>query len=67
MWSVWNTGDERTDHVYFAEYNTYGSGSTGAARPSFARVLGSSDAAKWNIGTSAGSDYASWVDAAYIV
>jgi pectinesterase len=66
MWSSWNGSDD-TSHVYFAEYNTYGSGSTGAARPSFAKVLGASDAAKWSISTSAGSDYASWVDAAYVV
>lgn len=66
LWSVWNTGDERTSNVYFAEYNTFGSGASGASRPGFAKVLSASDAAKWTIGTTVGSDYASWVDTSYL-
>lgn len=67
LWSVWNTGDERTSNILFAEYNTSGSGSTGAARPSFATVLSASQAASYSISSAVGSDYASWVDAAYLV
>ncbi|CAA7265485.1 unnamed protein product [Cyclocybe aegerita] len=67
MWSVWNTGDERTDHVLFAEYNTTGSGAAGASRPSFATVLSASQANAYTISSAVGSDYASWVDAAYLV
>jgi pectinesterase len=26
LWSVWNSGDERTDHILFADYNTHGTG-----------------------------------------
>lgn len=67
LWSVWNVGDERTSNILFAEYNTSGSGSSGAARPSFAKVLTASQANSYTIATAVGSDYASWVDAAYLV
>ncbi|KAL0961177.1 hypothetical protein HGRIS_006149 [Hohenbuehelia grisea] len=67
IWSVWNTGDERTDHVFLAEYNTTGSGVSGASRPSFATMLSSSQAGSYTIATAVGSDYASWVDSAYLV
>ncbi|KAF9025069.1 pectinesterase [Hymenopellis radicata] len=66
LWSVWNTGDERTDHILFAEYNTTGSGASGASRPSFATVLSASQAASYSISSAVGSDYASWVDSAYL-
>ncbi|KAF9465364.1 pectinesterase [Collybia nuda] len=67
LWSVWNTGDERTSNILFAEYNTSGSGSSGASRPSFATVLSASQAASYTIATAVGSDYANWVDSAYLV
>ncbi|PPQ64151.1 hypothetical protein CVT24_008786 [Panaeolus cyanescens] len=67
LWSVWNTGDTRTSNVFFAEYNTSGSGASGASRPSFARVLSASEANSYSISSAVGSDYASWVDSAYVV
>ncbi|KAK7044891.1 carbohydrate esterase family 8 protein [Favolaschia claudopus] len=67
LWSIWNTGDPRTDNILFAEFNTTGSGANGAARPSFATVLSASQAASYSISSAVGSDYASWVDAAYLV
>ncbi|KAF9046510.1 pectinesterase [Panaeolus papilionaceus] len=67
LWSVWNTGDERTSNVFFAEYNTSGSGASGATRPSFARVLSASEANGYSISSAVGSDYANWVDSAYII
>ncbi|KAF9046177.1 pectin lyase fold/virulence factor [Panaeolus papilionaceus] len=67
LWSVWNMGDTRTSNVFFAEYNTSGSGASGASRPSFARVLSASEANAYSISSAVGSDYASWVDSAYLV
>lgn len=67
IWSIWNTGDERTDHILFAEYNTTGSGVSGASRASFATLLSASQAASYSISSAVGSDYASWVDAEYLV
>lgn len=67
IWSVWNTGDERTSNILFAEYNTTGSGVSGATRPSFATMMSASQAASYSISSAVGSDYANWVDAAYLV
>jgi len=67
LWSIWNTGDPRTDNILFAEFNTTGAGASGASRPSFATVLSASQAAAYSISSAVGSDFASWVDAAYIV
>jgi len=67
LWSIWNTGDPRTDDILFAEFNTTGSGASGASRPSFATVLSATQAATYSISSAVGSDYATWVDAAYIV
>ncbi|KAF8158033.1 pectinesterase [Crassisporium funariophilum] len=65
MWSIWNVGDERTSNILFAEYNTTGISASG--RPSFSTVLSASQAAAYSISSAVGSDYASWVDAAYLV
>ncbi|PFH51228.1 carbohydrate esterase family 8 protein [Amanita thiersii Skay4041] len=67
LWSIWHTDAPQTDHVFFAEYNTSGSGASGATRPSFATVLTSSQAAAYSISSAVGSDYANWVDTAYLV
>jgi pectinesterase len=67
LWSIWNTGDERTSNVFFAEFNTTGSGASGATRPSFATVLSASQATSYSISSAVGSDFSSWVDAAYLV
>ncbi|KAJ6557884.1 carbohydrate esterase family 8 protein [Mycena capillaripes] len=67
LWSIWSAATPQTDNVLFAEFNTTGSGASGAARPSFATVLTAAQAATYSISSAVGSDYASWVDAAYIV
>ncbi|TFK34809.1 pectin lyase fold/virulence factor [Crucibulum laeve] len=67
LWSIWNTGDERTSNVFFADYGTTGSGASGVSRPSFATLLTSSQANSYTIASAVGSDYASWVDSAYLV
>lgn len=67
LWSVWNSGDTRTDNILFAEFNSTGSGVSGASRPSFATVLSSSQAAAYSISSAVGSDYANWVDTSYLV
>lgn len=65
IWSIWNTGDERTDNVLFADYNTTGPGvPSGASRPSFVTVFNASQASAYNISTAVGSS--SWVDADYL-
>jgi len=60
-WKIWNSGDERTDHVEFGEYGNSGDGSKGT-RASFAKKL----SAAVGISTVLGSDYKSWVDTAYL-
>lgn len=60
-WSVWSTSAPNTGDVTFGEYDNTGSGASGT-RASFSSKLGSAVA----IGTILGSDYADWVDAAYI-
>ncbi|TRM61994.1 carbohydrate esterase family 8 protein [Schizophyllum amplum] len=62
LWSIWNSGDERTGHVTFADYGT--SGVSGIKRPSFAKELSSQS---YSISTCVGSDYADWVDSEYFV
>ncbi|KAH7130406.1 pectinesterase-like protein [Dendryphion nanum] len=60
-WSVWNSGDTRTDNVYFGEYSNSGDGSKGT-RASFGKKLSSPVA----IDTVLGSGYKSWVDTTYL-
>ncbi|KAK4233635.1 carbohydrate esterase [Achaetomium macrosporum] len=60
-WRIWNTGDERTDHVEFGEYGNSGDGAKGT-RASFAKKL----SAAVSISTVLGSDYKNWVDTAYL-
>jgi pectinesterase len=67
LWSIWNPGDERTDDVFFADYNTTGSGITTISRPSFATALTASQAQAYSISSAVGSNYTAWVDMAYFV
>ncbi|XP_006462923.1 hypothetical protein AGABI2DRAFT_179502 [Agaricus bisporus var. bisporus H97] len=67
LWSEWNDGDARTDHVFVADYNSSGSGVSGASRPSWVAQLSSSQANQYSISSAVGSDYASWVDMNYFV
>ncbi|KAF8879096.1 pectin lyase fold/virulence factor [Gymnopilus junonius] len=67
IWSIWNPGDERTDNVLFAEYNSTGSGITNPVRPSFSTLLTASQAAGYDISSAVGANFASWVDEDYLV
>ncbi|KAH3981915.1 pectinesterase [Parastagonospora nodorum] len=60
-WTIWNTGDPRTDNVEYGEFGNTGDGSKGT-RASFSKKLSKAVA----IETVLGSDYKSWVDAAYV-
>jgi pectinesterase len=60
-WRVWNSGDERTDHVYYGEFENTGEGSKGQ-RVSWAKKLGS----PVSIETVLGSDWKNWVDQSYL-
>ncbi|KAK0450389.1 pectin lyase-like protein [Desarmillaria tabescens] len=59
-WSIWNTGDERTDHVTFAEYGNSGAGADTSSRASFSEVLSSAV----SISTVLGST--SWIDSDFL-
>lgn len=67
VWSAWNKGDERTEHILFAEFNTTGSGINGASRAKFATMLNASQASSYSISSVVGSDFGSWVDSTYLV
>lgn len=66
VWSIWSTATPNTDNVFFADYNTTGSGIAGAVRASFATQLTASQAAAYTISSAVGSDYATWVDTSYL-
>lgn len=67
LWSVWNSATPNTDHVLLADFNTTGSGVAGVSRANFATLLSASQAASYSISSAVGSDYATWVDPAYLV
>ena len=67
VWSTWGPQDKHLGNVFFVDYNSSGIGVRGAVRPSFATVLNAREAASYNISSAVGSDYASWVDPAYLV
>ncbi|KAJ0118698.1 Pectinesterase [Diaporthe amygdali] len=60
-WEVWSTSDTRTQDVSFEEYSNTGDGAKGT-RASFSTKLSSAI----TIATILGSDYAEWVDSAYL-
>ncbi|KAJ7575601.1 pectinesterase [Mycena floridula] len=64
LWSVWNTATPNTADILFADFNTTG---VTIARASFATALTATQAALYSISSAVGSDYTTWVDAAYIV
>jgi hypothetical protein len=67
LWSIWDPGDERTEYIFFADFNTFGRGTRNISRPSFATELTTYEAKAYNISSAVGSDYASWVDLDYFV
>jgi pectinesterase len=66
IWSIWNPGDERTDFILFAEYNSFGPGVAHAHRANFSTGLTREEAAQYTL-ASAVPDYAEWVDGAYLL
>lgn len=60
-WKVWNEGDERIGHVTFQEFGNTGAGASGT-RASFSETISSA----LSISDILGSDYAEWVDSAYL-
>jgi pectinesterase len=60
-------GDERTDTIFSADFNTFGGGARNISRPSYATELTASQAKAYNISSAVDSDYASWVDLDYFV
>ncbi|KAL5518910.1 hypothetical protein ACEPAH_593 [Sanghuangporus vaninii] len=66
IWSIWNTGDPRTDNILFAEFNSTGPGVANANRPSFATLLTGGQADQYTIASAVGSDYTEWVDTDYL-
>ena len=62
-WHIWNTGDERTDHVTFQQYNNSGAGASGA-RAGFMKKVSSAV----SMSTVLGSGYASakYIDSKYL-
>jgi pectinesterase len=66
LWSTWNPGDERTDNVFLAEYNTFGRGVPDPHRPSFSTLLTRDEATAYSISSAVGTDYAQWVDPHYL-
>ncbi|TFY50827.1 hypothetical protein EVG20_g11307 [Dentipellis fragilis] len=67
IWSEWD-GSSDTANVFFAEFNTTGSGiPANAKRPSFATVLTAEQAGTYDVAAAVGSDWAGWVDADYML
>lgn len=62
-WSIWSTGDERTETAYFGEYGNTGAGASGP-RASFATAMTS----PVSITSVLGSNYtsAAWYDSSYM-
>lgn len=67
LWSIWSTATPNTGDVFYADYNTTGSGVASLARATFATALTASQASAYSISSAVGSDYATWVDTTYLV
>ncbi|GJJ14216.1 hypothetical protein Clacol_008478 [Clathrus columnatus] len=66
LWSIWDPGDNRTDHVLFGTWDNTGPGSVNVSLPDFATALTFQEAQNYTIETALGSDYATWVDPDYV-
>lgn len=62
-WRIWNTGDERTDKVFYGEYQNDGASAWNSARVSFATNMSNDNGYK--ITDVLGSTYTSWVNLDY--
>jgi pectinesterase len=67
IWSIWDPGDDNTEFVFFAEYNSTGPGILDPMRPDFSTLLSEEQADAYNISSAIGDDFASWVDLNYLV
>lgn len=66
LWSIWDPGDNRTDHVLFGTWNNTGLGSENVSLPDFATALTLEESREYTIETALGSDFATWVDREYV-
>ncbi|KAF8575821.1 carbohydrate esterase family 8 protein [Ramaria rubella] len=66
LWSIWDPGDNRTDHVLFGTFEDMGPGVINDTLPDFATALTREGAENYTIATALGVDYADWVDIGYI-
>jgi pectinesterase len=67
IWSIWDPGDDRTDFVFLAEYNSTGPGIADPMRPAFSTLLTEEQADAYTVASAVGDDFASWVDLNYLV
>lgn len=68
IWSIWDPGDNRTDNVFMADWNTTGPGvPANAARLDWVTILNATEAAQFNITTAVGDDFATWVDSNFLL
>lgn len=67
LWSVWHADQPNTDNVFFADFNSTGSGIKGARRANFSTILTAKQAAQYSISSAVGNDFSQWVDTSYIV
>ncbi|KAK0225528.1 pectin lyase-like protein [Armillaria fumosa] len=59
-WSIWNIGDERIDHVTFAEYGNSGPSSGTSSRANFSEILSSAVSISTVLGPT------SWIDSNFL-
>jgi len=66
IWSIWNPGDERIDHILFAEYDSFGPGVANANRPNFSTILTRPEAAQYTLESTL-PNFLDWVDTKYLL
>lgn len=66
VWSIWAPNQPNTDNIFFADFNSTGSGIQGAQRALFSTLLSAGQAGAYSISSAVGSDYATWVDTSYL-
>lgn len=68
IWSIWDPGDNRTDNVFMADWNTTGPGvPADATCLDWVTILDATEAAAFNISTAVGDDFANWVDMEFLL
>ncbi|KIK08014.1 carbohydrate esterase family 8 protein [Laccaria amethystina LaAM-08-1] len=67
LWSVWQPDQPNTSNIFFADFNTTGSGIKGAHRANFSTILTATQATHYSISSAVGDDFNEWVDTSYVV